>query len=409
MAKRLAIPSKELQLAVVGKGGMFKASRIQRLGLNTDIPSTTVDELGNPLHVGDVKDIPNVTLTFSAMDVGIKIFAALTGSSATAFPGAGVDISALDAIDALIFVKDPDATSYIKAAHAKRLYIRDFTFTYNVDGESTEDYTAVGSEKRWFSNDLQVDTYNAAGTPPVYGAPNSTVTLTVTPPVALKNGNKVLSVIADGDWLEEVAAGPAEGEYAVAGQTVTIYGDYSAKTVIVVYQVAANAASPDWADISDPLLPVAIRGKDAIVSIAANEMKRVQSVTINGTLNSQAVKEMGNRFIVGYQKQVPEVTGTITVLDTDTELMSLLQYGVTSSGTEYAPGEGCVTSGVSLKIELQDPCDTVAPYDVKKTVYLDSITVTGDSYTSNVNQNATQTFNFKSVTASCVVYSGAKP
>lgn len=406
MAKRLAIPSKELQLAVVGKGGMFKASRIQRLGLNTDIPSTTVDELGNPLHVGDVKDIPNVTLTFSAMDVGIKIFAALTGESATAYPAGGVDISELDAIDALIFVKDPDATSYIKAAHAKRLYIRDFTFTYNVDGESTEDYTAVGSEKRWFSNDLQVDTFASTA---VFGATTSSVTLTITPPVALKNGNKLLSVIADGVWFEEVSAGPAEGEYAVAGQTLTIYGDYSAKTVIAVYQVAAGAANPDWADISDPLLPVAIRGKDVIVNIAANEMKRVQSVTINGTLNSQAVKEMGNRFIVGYQKQVPEVTGTITVLDTDTELMSLLQYGVTSSGTEYAPGEGCVTSGVSLKIELQDPCDTVAPYDVKKTVYLDSITVTGDSYTSNVNQNATQTFNFKSVTASCKVYSGAKP
>jgi len=408
MVKRLAVPSKELQLAVVGKGGMFKASRIQRLGLNTDIPSTTVDELGNPLHVGDVKDIPNVTLTFSAMDVGIKIFAALTGESATAYPGAGVDISTLDAIDAIIFVKDPSATSYIKAAHAKRLYIRDFTFTYNVDGESTEDYTAVGSEKRWFSNDVQVDVFNATTTPPVYGAPNSTVNLSVAP-VALKNGNKVLSVIANGQWLDEVTAAPAEGQFSVAGQAVTIYGDYSANTVVVVYQVAAGSASPDWADISDPLLPVAIRGKDVLVEIAANDITRVQSVTINGTLNSQAVKEMGNRFIVGYQKQVPEVTGTITVLDTDTELMSLLQYGVVASGTEYAPGEGCVTGGVALKIELQDPCDTVAPIEVKKTIYLDNITVTGDSYTSNVNQNATQTFNFKSVSASCVVYSGAMP
>jgi hypothetical protein len=405
MAKRLAIPSKELQLAIVGKGGMFKASRIQRLGLNTDIPSTTVDELGNPLHVGDVKDIPNVTLTFSAMDVGIKIFAALTGSSSTSYPGAGVDISSLDAIDAIIFVKDDVATSYVKAAHARKLYIRDFTFTYNVDGESTEDYTAVGSEKRWFSNDVQVDTYASAGS---YGANVTTYTLSQSP-IALKNGNKALSVIADGVWFDEVAITPVvAGTYQIsAGTTLKVYGDYTAKTTVAVYQVTTS--SPDWSSISDTLLPTAIRGRDALVTISANSIKRVQSVTINGTLNSQAVKEMGTRYIIGYQKQVPEVTGTITVLDTDTELISLLQYGVLSSGTEYAPGEGCVSSGVSLLISLQDPCDTVAPIDVKKSIYLDSITVTGDSFTSNVNQNATQTFNFKSLTASCKVYSGAKP
>jgi hypothetical protein len=404
MAKRLAIPSKELQLSVIGKGGPFRASRIQRLGLNTDIPSTTVDELGNPLHVGDVKDIPNVTLTFSAMDVGIKIFAALTGNSSTAYPGAGVDISALDAIDAIIYVKDPDATSFIKAAHARKLYIRDFTFTYNVDGESTEDYTAVGSEKRWFSNDVQVDTYLTGS----YAAGVTTFTLSQTP-IALKNGNKALSVIADGVWCDEVSVTPTvSGTYQItAGTSLKVYGDYSSKTTVAIYQ--ATTAAPDWSSISDPLLPTAIRGKDAVVTIAANNIKRVQSITINGTLNSQAVKEMGNRFIVGYQKQVPEVTGTITVLDTDTELISLLQYGVLASGTEYAPGEGCITSGVSLLIALQDPCDTVAPIDVKKSIYLDSITVTGDSYTSNVNQNATQTFNFKSVTASCKVYSGLKP
>jgi hypothetical protein len=46
MAKRLAIPSKELQLSIVSDRGAYKASRVQRVGLNTDIPSTTVDELG---------------------------------------------------------------------------------------------------------------------------------------------------------------------------------------------------------------------------------------------------------------------------------------------------------------------------------------------------------------------------
>jgi hypothetical protein len=396
MAKRLAIPSKELQLHVVGPRDWFKASRVQRVNLNVDIPSTTIDELGNASHVGDAKDTPNVTLTFSAMDVGIKVFAALTGYDPAAYPGAGVDISLLNEIDAILFVKDASINDYVKTAHAKRLQVRDFTFNYSTDGEAQEDYTAVGSERRWFSNDIAVE------------VKTGTFTTLAQAPVALKNGNKLLSLKTEVGYLDEVVSAPAANQFSVSGTTITYgAGATPASRLLVVYQVAT--ASPTWADVSDTAAgPAAVRGKDIPIYIAANNIQRVQSVTINGTLNVQPVKEMGNRAIVGYQRQVPEVTGTITVMDTDTELLSLLQYGVTASGTEYAPGEGCVASGVALEVRLLDPCDTTVPYTVLKTVYLDNIVVTGDSYAGTVNQNTTSTFNFKSVTGHCVVYSGSR-
>lgn len=394
MAKRLAIPSKELQLHIVSATGDFKASRIQRMTLTTDVPSTTVDEIGDSSHVGDSRDTPNITLTFSAFDVGVKTFATLT-STANPYPAGGVDIVNLKEIDAILYVKDTTASTYVKSGHAKKLQIRDFTFSYSSDGESTEDYTAVGSEKRWFKNNVTVDSI-ATGT--------TSFTLSQSP-VALKNGNKLLSVIVNGAYLSEVTAGATSGQYTVSGTTVTVVDARTGtNNFIAVYQ-SANTGT--WADVSDTTLPIAVRGKDVNVTIAANSIPRVQSVTINGTLNVQPVKEMGSRTIIGYQRQVPEVTGTISVLDTDTELISLLQNGVLASGTEYTIGEGCATSGVSLKIELIDPCDDTAPYTIKKTVYLDSIVITGDSFTANVNQNITQTFSFKSSLAHAVVYSGA--
>ncbi len=389
---RLSIPSKEVQLHIVGARESFKASRIQRMSLNTDVPSTTVDELGNSLHVGDVKDIPNVTLTFSAMDVGIKIFSALTGTDPDAYPGAGVDISSLGEMDAIVYIKNATSSDYVKSAHARRLQVRDFTFNYSIDGESTEDYTAVGSEKRWFTNDVYVDKFTSGTT---------SFNLTETP-IQLRNDNYALSVILDGKYKDEVTGAPSAGEYRIVGTTLTT-GDTRTAQVMVVYQAAP--AGDNWSDVSDSLLPVAIRGMDVPIQIAANSIPRVQSVTVNGTLNSEVVKEMGNRQVVGYQTQVPEVTGTITVLDTDTQLLSLLEFGVTSSGTEYAPGEGCESTDITLTIELYDPCTD--DNDVLKTVFLDAITVVGDSYTSNVNQSAQQTFNWKSTTASCKVYSGA--
>lgn len=389
---RLSIPSKEVQLHIVGARESFKASRIQRMSLNTDVPSTTVDELGNSLHVGDVKDIPNVTLTFSAMDVGIKIFSALTGTDPDAYPGAGVDISELGEMDAIVYIKNATSSDYVKSAHARRLQIRDFTFNYSIDGESTEDYTAVGSEKRWFTNDVYVEKFTSGTT---------SFNLTETP-IQLRNDNYALSIILDGLYKDEVSGAPSTGEYRIVGTTLTT-GDTRTAQVMAVYQAAP--AGNNWSDVSDALLPVAIRGMDVPIQIAANSIPRVQSVTVNGTLNSEVVKEMGNRQVVGYQTQVPEVTGTITVLDTDTQLLSLLEFGVVSSGTEYAPGEGCEDTDITLTIELYDPCTDDS--DVLKTIFLDAITVVGDSYTSNVNQSASQTFNWKSTTASCKVYSGA--
>lgn len=398
MAKRLAIPSRELQLRLVGPKDAFKASRVQRFSLNTDIPVTTVDEIGSASHAGTAKDSPTVTLTFSAFDVGVKIFSCLTGTDSTAYPAGGVDIVNLGEVDAIVYVKSPSISDYVKSAHGRRLQIRDFTYNYSVGGEATEDYTAVGTERRWFAYDVIVDKF-------VTGTTSFTLTQT---PVQLKNGNYALSAILDGAYLTEVTGTPATGEYRVVGTTVTT-GDSRTSQLLVVYH--ANPAGNNWADVSDPGMPAAVRGRDVVIKIAANSIPRVQSVTINGNLNVTDVREMSNRAVAGYQKQNPEVTGNITVLDTDNELINLLTNGaLTTSGVvEWSPGEGCSASGVDLQIELLDPCDTTLPYTVEKTVYLDGIEIVGDSYTGTVNQNTTVTFNWRSTTGHLVVYSGAKP
>jgi hypothetical protein len=394
MAKRLAVPSKSLQLKIVGSRDSFAASRVQRLTLTATQPSETKDELGNPLHVGEVKDVPEVTLTFSAFDVGIKIFSALTGTNPAAYPGAGVGISNLGQMDAILYVKDDVVADYVKSISGRRLQIRDFAFNYSLDGDSTEDYTAIGSERRYLKYDVVVDKF-VAGT--------TSFTLTQTP-IQLKNGNYAISAILDGSYLTETSAAPATGEYRVVGTTLTTF-DSRTSQLLVVYH--ANPAGLNWTNVSDPLMPPSIKGKDANVYIMANDIPRVQSVTINGNLNTTAVKELGTRSILGYQSQVPTVEGTITVLDTDTDLISLLTYGTIGSGVEWQPGETCSGVSLSLKVQLMDPCDTVLPIDVLKTISVPSITIVGDSYTSNVNNNATQTFNWKSLDSQCNIYSGA--
>lgn len=395
MAKRLAIPSEEVKFVVIGPYNSFPVTRVQRLNVNTDIPTTDVYELGHNKAAGTTQDTPNITATFSVFDVGVKLFSALTGIDPTAFPGAGVDISELGEADLAIYIKDATLYDYIKTGHARRLQVRDFTFTYNVDGESTEDYTLIGSEKRWFKNDVIIDRFTTGTT---------SFTLSQTP-IVLKNGDYAMSVILDGEYLEEVTGAPATGEYRIVGTTLTT-GDSRTSQLLAIYH--ANPAGNNWSYVADVTDPAAIRGRDVNINISANDIQRVQSVTINGNLSVQNVREMGSRVITGYQKQVPTVEGTINVLDTDTELIDLLTTGFPNSGdTEFIVGETCVASGVSLKIELRDPCDDTVPYTVLKTVYIPQVTIVGDAFASTVNQNATQSFNFRSTTAECLIYSGA--
>jgi hypothetical protein len=396
-SNRTAISSKEVQLMIVGPAESFKASRVQRLTFNADVPNTTINELGSSSHAGITRDNPNVTLSFEAFDTGIKTFAALTGKSSTAYPAEGVDVINLGDFDAIVYVKDPDAATYSKSIHARKLSIQSASFSFSLDGEATESYNANGSEKRTLRYTAFVDKF-------VSGTTSFTLTQT---PLQLKNGKMALSVIVDGVYCDEVTGTPAAGEYKIVGTTLTT-GDERTSQVLVVYH--ANATS-GWADVSEPLMPAGVKGNNVQMRIAANDIARVQSITFNATLNATPVKEMGNKSgIAGYQKQNLEVEGTLTVLETDNELINLLTHGVTTlSGVEWGLTEGCATTAVPISVQILDPCDDSAPYTVLKEYYLDSIQLISDSHTAQVNSNFQVSYSFKSTTGHLTVFSGAKP
>jgi hypothetical protein len=396
MAKRVSIPSKHVKVELVGLRDNYFASRVQRVNATSDQATNTIDELGNPEHAGTSKDVPNVTFTFQVMDVGIDAIAALTGQDAAAFPASGVNLaSALDlSVDAVLRVRNATVAQYVKASHLRRCVVQSFTFNYSVDGDSTEEYTAVGSQKRWFSNDVIVEKFTTGGT---------SFTLSEAPKV-LDNGDDVVTAILDGEYLTEVVASPATGEYEVTGVTLTTF-DTRNDQLMVVYQ--SSSTGDAWADIDDDTVPAAIRGKDVVVNIAAADQERVQSVSLNGNFNPQAVREMGNRDTVGYTNQNLEVTGTLTVLDTDTDLLATLTGYDPATDTEFLVGQ-CTVSGVALEIKLQNPADCDEPFAVLKTVYLPSVSVTSEGFTSNVNDNAQQTFDFRSEDGAVWIYEGAR-
>jgi hypothetical protein len=387
MPKRVAVPFKETKLRIVGPAGDFMASRVQRVDIPANLPTTTINELGNPQHVCVITDIPEVTATFQAFDVAHNIYSYMTGYTPSSFPAAGVDVSNLNYCDLILYVKEANVNEHLKCIHARYLRVTDFTYTYSVDGESTEEYTLAGTDKRYFANDVVVDSGNLVA---------GDFTLTYTPNT-LKNGNELLSMIVDGSWLTEGT------DYTVAGTTVTVSGG-TTEYALAVYHTQSGVLT--WADISDATIPCAIRGKNIPVEIGANHMYRVQSVTIRGTFPNTKIMEMGNTSVVGYITDIPEITGDISVMDTDNEIVSLLTTGSISDADGY--GEFGVNEyeerNLQLDVIIKDPADNTT---VMKTVRIPTMRITSDGTTSNVGGQLTSTFGFASTDAQCIVYSGA--
>lgn len=389
MPKRVAVPYKEVKLRIVGPYADFYAHRVQRLDIPSNLPNTTINELGNSQHAGIVTDLPEVTSTFQAFDVSHKIFAVLTGYDPDDYPVSGVDVSNLGFIDLIGYVKEASVAEMLKCIHAKYMRITDFTFTYSVDGESTEEYSCAGSEKRYLANDVIVDSgYLTSGELTLSYEPNT-----------LKNQNKLLSCIVAGDWKEEGT------EYSVAGTTLTVSGGGSSYALAVYHTQSGVLA---WSDIRDATVPAAIRGKNIPVTIGVEHMYRVQNVTIRGTFPNTKVMEMGNTSVVGYVVDPPDISGDITVLDTDNEIVSLLTTGSISDGDGY--GEYGVDEyeerTLALEVQLKDPADNTT---IQKTVKIPEMRITSDGTTANVGGQLTQTFSFMSNDAQCIVYSGAVP
>lgn len=401
MTKRIAIPYKDVKLRVVGSKAYFDAYRIQRLDFPATLPNTTINELGNDEHAGIVTDIPEVTATFQAFDVTHRIYSILCGESDwAAYPVAGLDVKNLGYVDLIGYVGSADASEMIKCIHLKYMRITDFTFTYTIDGESTEEYSCAGSEKRYLINDVRVESGELVG---------GVATLDYTPS-QLRNDDYLLSFIVAGAWKNETELGSeADDEYTVDGVTVTLSGG-DTEAYLAVYHTASGTMA--FTRIAGGSIPAAIRGKNIPVTIYASngdaeQQYRVQSVTIRGTFPNTKIVEMGNTSVVGYIVDVADVSGDITVLDTDNELVALLTTGARLGDSEGDyPVSEYETEALTLQIQLLDPADNTT---IQKTVRIPEMRITSDGTTANVGGQLTQTFSFMSNTAECIVYSGAVP
>jgi hypothetical protein len=395
MAKRARVHSRDVQLQIATPKGKFAAARVQRLDFPWSANITNIDELGRKLHVGSTTDIPEVTVTFEAFDVSHNTYSYLTGYTPGTFPASGVSVTELKPIDAIGQIRDTSSTNIVNSIYVKRGIVTAMDATFGVRDNSTVSYTIGANSKKEFKQPVFYDTYTASGT-------ESGITLSKTPTYLTRTSGYVIN-----GYMTDASAGTGAFlteniDFTVAGSAVTISGGIDVGDT-VWFTYCSNNTTTTF-DALDNAAPAAIQGKYVPVTISVSNIPRAQSASIRASMASETILELGGLGKpVGVEIGVPDVTGDISVLKTDNDLLAILEDVANSTvenDLEYAKNT------LPLKIQLKDPTD---PTRVILTYYVPSITISSEGDDSSVNQSMNETFSWSSTTGELFVASGVGP
>ncbi len=393
MVKRTRVHSRDIQPQIATPKGIFAAARVQRFDLPMTINTTDIDELGRTLHVGTTSDIPDVTVTFEAFDVSHNTYSYLTGYTPATFPASGVSITELKNVDVIGQIKQANGSSIVNAIYVKRGIITALDATFGVRDNTTVSYTVSSNSKKELRNPVFYDSVTLA-------SGNGILALSHTPDYLTRTSGYLLDVYRTGtdgstNFLNDT-------DYSVSGTTVT-FTTSGVITGDVVWATYTSGSTGTFQALNN-VDAAAVQGKYVPLAISVSNIQRVQSATIRAAFQSEQILEMGGLGKpVGYELGVPSVTGDLTVLKTDNDLLALLE-GVSTSTIENDMEYALTT--LPLKIQLKDPRN---PSNTLLTYYVPSITITAEGDSSNVNASMEETFSWKSTTGDLFVASGVGP
>jgi len=394
MARRPRVHSRDIQPQLATPKGLLAVARVQRFDWPLNLPTETIDELGRKLHVGKTQQTPEVTVTVEAFDVSHRTISYLTGYTPSTFPTpSGISITELKSVDVIGQIRDSSTLGIVNALYVKRGTITGMDASFGVRDNSTVTFTVTANSKKELRNPVYYENFVVSS--------GSTQTLSQAPVWLPVTSGYILSA------YRTTSAGSSvyldEGvDFTVAGSNVTFQGTGvgTGDTVWVTYTSTTAKTFEALNDVD----PAAVQGKYVPLVISVSTIPRAQSATIRLAYDVENIYELGGLGKpVGTELGVPNVTGDVSVLKTDNDLVNLLTGQPTTADEtdmEYAK------NNLPLKVQLKDPRNTA---QVLLTYYVPSITITSEGDSSSVNQSMTETFAWESTTGDLYIASGAGP
>jgi len=331
-----------VQLQIATPKALFGAARVQRLDMPLTINTTDIDELGRRLHVGTTSEIPDVTVTFEAFDVSHNTFSYLTGYTPATFPVSGASITEFKNVDAIGVIKNATTNLIESSIVVRRGIVTGLDASFGVRDNSTVTYTVNSNSKKLFRDAVFYDNSTLSSA-------SGTITLTNTPRYLTRTSGYAIDAYRTG--TDGSTGYLTEGtDFTISGTTVSFTGTGTSNGDVIWVLYSSSAAGSFQA--LDNVAPAAIQGKYVPVRISVSSIPRVQSATVRASFESEQILEMGGLGKpIGYEIGVPSVTGDISVLRTDNDLMALLE-GVSTTTVETDIEFALNTLPLKIQLEI---------------------------------------------------------
>jgi hypothetical protein len=378
----------------------FVVDRIQTGGVSSlNIPEEKIYETGNSASVTTVRDTADLSFELESFDVSTEMEALVTGVSN---PAAEAQETSYDFKQAVpLYVVSPFKTSLsaytiVKGIAIPHLTLESVSYKFGITSNSSQTFSFKG------------DTVNYIPGSPYYEEitlVNNTLTysLAQTALIYTEQGNSlyVLGACAVNPTTKAYKRLTFGVDYTNTSTSITTVADLydSDYTKLrLVYGSATQATYGTGVHQGVAVKPGAVRGKDICVFVTTSgatpvggQWTGIQSVDVNWKVNLEADREFCNAKVLGYDYDVPEVSGSITVRAVDVADLWAKIAQVGNVSTSVVAGLTTSTA-MNLEIQIKHPDTGV----VLKTLVVPDARFTLPNIQARVQQKLEVTFNFTS-------------
>ena len=402
----------------------YPVIRAQRVSLAPNFNTTEITEIGSDSIIESIPDTITTQVTIETNSIGnIDLFQKMMGETAASprLSGTAANTGTITQADFENAITDVtmairEQGTFRRSIYIPNCYLTSFDFSYSVDGVATENYSLLG--------DVDYDAYHAWKDVHVYIGSYSSITSTTGFVISGTNalaGNYAglqasvnnivvatgsqITIATSGNnthvyWSGTVSSGVASGDRFRLVSYKSTADDFTTKLS------AAGLGVPGYAGIFGRQVKIYL-GDSTVTAADVDKMLRVQSVTINGDLSREELKELGNSRIVNKRLNTPlRLTCSVDVAESDLEHYAKLigsqdSVWTTFSGIKYADGAGGLlmnTSQIGRNAKLivniyKERTDN--PTTIMKTITMSGLYMTSKSRDASATARGTVSIGFQ--------------
>jgi hypothetical protein len=311
--------------------GGFVIDRIQTGGVTgINVNEDRLEELGNTIAIGTIRDIPDLTFEIESFDVTTELESILTGGINDEADATLFDLALNVPINVISPFKASGAQTVDGGVVIPYLSLESMSYAFSLGDPATQTATMRGDSVFYVPGSVYEETFDGDTT---------TGPFNFTDGPAFKStigGTEyfALSVTVDGIRQKNII----DYTDTATGVTFEAGSEPATGTDNIVLTYGSAVASTYAQGVHNVADPIGIRGRDTYISVdAGNNWLGVQSGNIDWSVSLERDEEFGNSFIVAQDFDIPDVSGSVSMKAADVNaLFAQIQLVTGLTGTDIA-------------------------------------------------------------------------